>query len=133
MSILKLSLLRSLWNATVQFSPTDIGLARHQGTPMQIDANSVGGQMNSSMNKLREVAPAASTQPVMPSFGHPITHGRKRGRSREAITVPFMHSKVVPPVAPRVGAIAMSSGTFMSLQLVCILLVNLDRYMSGLV
>ncbi|CAN5973585.1 unnamed protein product [Sphagnum jensenii] len=93
-----------------KFSPTDIGLARHQGTPMQIDANSVGSQMNSSMNKLREVAPAASTQPVMPSFGHPITHGRKRGRSREAITVPFMHSKVVPPVAPRVGAIAMSSG-----------------------
>ncbi|CAM6033052.1 unnamed protein product [Sphagnum compactum] len=93
-----------------QFFPTDIGLARHQGTPMQIDANSFGGQMNSSMNKLREVAPAASTQPVMPSFGHPITHGIKRGRSREAITAPFTHSKVAPPVAPRVGAIAMSSG-----------------------
>ncbi|CAK9231302.1 unnamed protein product [Sphagnum troendelagicum] len=96
--------------ASLQGPMPDIGLARHQGTPMQIDANSVGGQMNSSMNKLREVAPAASMQPVMPSFGHPITHGRKRGRSREAITVPFMHSKVIPPVAPRVGAIAMSSG-----------------------
>ncbi len=101
-------------NATVQFLPTDAGLAKHQGAHVQIQGNSFRGQLNLSVNKITEAAPAALGQSELPVLDHPVTHDRKRGRSREAIMVPVTQTKAVAPwvASPLVGAIASSSGTF---------------------
>ncbi|CAK9274570.1 unnamed protein product [Sphagnum jensenii] len=96
----------------VEFLPTDAGLAKHQGAHVQIQGNSFRGQLNLSVNKITEAAPAALGQSELPVLDHPVTHDRKRGRSREAIMVPVTQTKAVAPwvASPLVGAIASSSG-----------------------